>query len=406
VSFTPQSGSVALGVTLDIGAEGANGQLSLNYDVSARGVRVAAKFTPVIPEGHVLALSGDVVFLQSKSLSRVVDVEGKVVRARWNDLGELQRITIVAEGVAPGHPISHGAKVALKAITGKTEAELLVHGLVPDAIGSGISGGGDPVQAVGSPADTPLWRLIRAAGEGKVYSNDDISFEALDGSGRKLSMTPEGAVVAMASSDSSKFQIKVKERPAPPRVGFRGRLTDGFEDVEWFGLGPHEAYIDRQSSARVGQWKGSILDQTFKYVRPQENGNKLHTRWMALERRRDAAGCAGLLIAAEAPHVPGSGLGMQCHRYNIDDFGGPEDKLKQQFKHAGELESRAETDFCVDAAQMGVGGIDSWGRKPLPEHMINPGDSFQWTFSLRPFTSEEAPADRRALALSALAQEA
>ena len=57
------------------------------------------------------------------------------------------------------------------------------------------------------------------------------------------------------------------------RIGFTTTLVDGFEDVEWFGRGPHESYLDRHASARVALHRGSILEQTVKYVRPQENGH-------------------------------------------------------------------------------------------------------------------------------------
>merc|ERR1719341_1100160 len=99
---------------------------------------------------------------------------------------------------------------------------------------------------------------------------------------------------------------------------------------------------------------------------------------MALKRAKSSGGSnAGLLIASRGPS-PNTGLGMQCHRYDIDDFDGPENKLQQKVKHGGELESRSETDFCV--------GIDSWGNKPLAEHMIPADKPFDFAFFLRPFT--------------------
>lgn len=33
---------------------------------------------------------------------------------------------------------------------------------------------------------------------------------------------------------------------------------------------------------------------------------------------------------------------------------------------------------------MGVGGIDSWGNKPLEEHMIGAQQEANWTFQLIP----------------------
>ena len=61
-----------------------------------------------------------------------------------------------------------------------------------------------------------------------------------------------------------------QEQASPMRVGFTTTLVDGFEEVEWFGRGPHESYQDRYASARVAVHQGSILEQTVKYVRPQE----------------------------------------------------------------------------------------------------------------------------------------
>ncbi len=40
--------------------------------------------------------------------------------------------------------------------------------------------------------------------------------------------------------------------------------------------------------------------------------------------------------------------------------------------------------LCIDAIQMGVGGIDSWGNKPLEEHMIGAQQEANWTFQLIP----------------------
>merc|ERR1711871_1337521 len=172
------------------------------------------------------------------------------------------------------------------------------------------------------------------------------------------------------------------------RVGFTGLLKQGLESVSWFGRGPHESYVDRYASARVGLFQGSILDQTFKYVRPQENGNKFETRWMCLKKAAGKeAQCGGLLISAKAPSPA---LGMQCHRYQLCDFDGGEVKTKQEFLHAGELVQSCETSFCVDVAQMGVGGIDSWGRRPLAQHMIGATQEFDWTFELRPLSDEDA----------------
>merc|ERR1712217_489389 len=119
-----------------------------------------------------------------------------------------------------------------------------------------------------------------------------------------------------------------------------------------------------------------------------ENGNKEDTRWMAL-KKNGAGSCAGLLLAACAPTPT---LGMQCHRYPLSSFDGPEDAQQQSIRHGGKLEEVDETTFCIDAAQRGVGGIDSWGTGALPEHMLSSTASYSWSFKLFPLTAAQVAA--------------
>merc|ERR1719428_1126282 len=85
-------------------------------------------------------------------------------------------------------------------------------------------------------------------------------------------------------------------------------------------------------------------------------------------------------------------LDMQCHRFLLSDFDGPLKKEEQAIRHGGALKERDLTTFCIDVAQTGVGGIDSWGSSPLPQHCIKVGENFNWAFRLRPFGAEEGSA--------------
>ncbi len=68
--------------------------------------------------------------------------------------------------------------------------------------------------------------------------------------------------------------------PCPlPRLGVALTLPGRDADVEWFGLGPGEAYRDTGHAARVGRHRASLADLQTPYVFPQENGNRRHVRW-------------------------------------------------------------------------------------------------------------------------------
>ncbi|CAE8597246.1 unnamed protein product [Polarella glacialis] len=206
---------------------------------------------------------------------------------------------------------------------------------------------------------------------------------------------------------------------APLNVGLMMKLVAGFEDVEWLGRGPHESYRDRYVSAKFGRFNGSILDQTFKYCRPQATGNKWETRWMKLTKKAASSGassCSGLLVAAQSP-TPA--LSMQCHRYDMEDFSGPHDsalllgatkkymednvrsfvsgggpaapalKAGQKFLHGADLVPKLETTVCIDAAQSGLGGIDSWLSPPLAKYRIDKHANLDWSFVLQPIAAHK-----------------
>eukprot|EP00929_Paragymnodinium_shiwhaense_P078999 TRINITY_DN41006_c0_g1_i1.p1 TRINITY_DN41006_c0_g1~~TRINITY_DN41006_c0_g1_i1.p1 ORF type:complete len:1244 (+),score=201.97 TRINITY_DN41006_c0_g1_i1:43-3774(+) len=393
----PSSGAVNVEAVLAIGESGA--RLSISYRISCTGVMVSAKWQPAAAEGQLKALNGGVVYLRTAGPNyRHIDVEGKVVRSRWYDQGEWQSLTVHAAGKQPGQPLEDGDKVSLQAVTGKTEAELLLHGIVPlssKAANLPPDCDGYEVEAVGKPQE-PVWTLRRKAGQGVVLAGNEVRFESESGTLAMVDVENGGRAVALSKCPPvlSSFDLEIKAQAAPARVGFKGTLADGFETVEWFGRGPHESYLDRHASARVGRFKGEILEQTFKYIRPQENGNKFETRWMALQRASGSstAACRGLLLAAGSPNFT---LGMQCHRFPLSEFDGPDVKTQQPILHGGDLTPKGETDICIDVAMMGVGGIDSWGNKPLEQHMLGSGDRFEWSFALVPFTEEiaEMPGD-------------
>ncbi|HST80605.1 MAG TPA: glycoside hydrolase family 2 TIM barrel-domain containing protein [Kineosporiaceae bacterium] len=77
-----------------------------------------------------------------------------------------------------------------------------------------------------------------------------------------------------------------------PRLGVRLALPGALTNVEWFGGGPGEAYIDSRQAVRIGRYTSTLDDLQTQYAFPQENGNRVDVRWVALT---DAAG-AGLRV--------------------------------------------------------------------------------------------------------------
>ena len=69
-----------------------------------------------------------------------------------------------------------------------------------------------------------------------------------------------------------------------PRLGIALSLAGQEAELEWFGLGPGEAYRDSDSAVRVGRYRRTLAELQTPYVRPQENGNRRAVRWARLTR--------------------------------------------------------------------------------------------------------------------------
>ena len=100
-------------------------------------------------------------------------------------------------------------------------------------------------------------------------------------------------------SGSGDIQVDVHFIPAAdlpflPRLGLQMALPAEFDQMTWYGRGPHEAYVDRQEGAKVGVYSGSVDEQFVPYIVPEENGNKTEVRWVSLT----GADGVGLLAAA------------------------------------------------------------------------------------------------------------
>jgi beta-galactosidase len=83
-----------------------------------------------------------------------------------------------------------------------------------------------------------------------------------------------------------------------PRVGLDIRLCNSLENAEWFGIGPGESYADKRSSQKLGIYSASVDQLHTPYDVPQENGNRMDTRWVKM------TGVSGVGIRATSTGNP------------------------------------------------------------------------------------------------------
>ena len=130
-----------------------------------------------------------------------------------------------------------------------------------------------------------------------------------------------------------------------------------FQRIQWYGRGPWESYWDRKTSAMVGLYEGTIADQYYPYVRPQENGNKSDVRWARLSKKGVSLTIYSIDTLLNVNALPYSPAQL---------FPGVE---KGQ-THAGELTPSPYTHLDIDLQQLGLGGDNSWGNLPMQQYLL------------------------------------
>jgi beta-galactosidase len=169
---------------------------------------------------------------------------------------------------------------------------------------------------------------------------------------------------------NSTFETTEKELPDMPRFGMRWEMPVNFDNLKYFGRGPHENYIDRNRSAFVGIYESKVADQYFKYVRPQENGYKTDIRWFELRNENGI----GIKVSG-SPTV-----GFSALHNPIEDF---DMETPDDYRHTNDIVKKNGVCICTDLKQMGVAGDDSWGAQPMQKYQI-PASDYQFTFTIEP----------------------
>lgn len=221
-----------------------------------------------------------------------------------------------------------------------------------------------------------VWR--EAAAGLKLKSIEPIAQE--QGDGVRVMLANEALDIAMELT----YMIEGEDRlgvdchfipgavalPEIPRLGMTMTLPGGCENMQWYGRGPGESYIDRKSASLIGKYDSTVWDQYHPYVRAQETGNHTDVRWMKLT---DNAGY-GLLVAGTEP-------------LNVGAWNFPQSELEYvpatvANRHGGSIEKQDMVTLNIDHRMMGVGGDNTWGAQVHSEYTVSPKE-YDFHFTLQ-----------------------
>lgn len=222
-------------------------------------------------------------------------------------------------------------------------------------------------------------RLWEAAGYNVIYNyketkksdqNVSISYVAkLRGIEAVVNLTytvkGDGSLTVAAA-----YQALADDLPEMMRFGMLMNLSGDHDQFTWYGRGPGENYVDRNADSFMKIWNGKVKDQLHSYYRPQESGNKTDTRWLRLLNKEGK----GVEIIGLQP------LSVSATNNLPEDL---DPGLTKKQQHASDVVPNSDAILSVDLFQRGVGGLNSWGAKPLNKYRFL-AKAYNYVFVIRP----------------------
>ena len=121
------------------------------------------------------------------------------------------------------------------------------------------------------------------------------------------------------ASEETFLDLKLKtDIDEYPRFGVRFPLKQEFENLEYFGKGDRECYIDYQEHSKMGVWSSTVTKEYEPYIVPQECGNHMNTSYLSLTDGTDSLTFTGeKTFQFSALHYTIEELDAKAHAYEL-----------------------------------------------------------------------------------------
>ncbi len=162
---------------------------------------------------------------------------------------------------------------------------------------------------------------------------------------------------------SADYRPTATDIPTMPKFGMRMRLPADYRAISYYGRGPWENYPDRKRSAFLGLYEMPLSDFQTEYIRPQDNGNRCDVRWLTIGNGKKTLRIEG------------------CQPLNIRAWDYGEEDLEAA-GHPDEIRRGRFVNVNIDLNIHGVGGIDTWGQRTLPQYTIPGNKPCHYSFIL------------------------
>jgi len=157
------------------------------------------------------------------------------------------------------------------------------------------------------------------------------------------------------------------------RFGMQLTIKNEFNQLTWFGRGPHETMLDRKTSGAIGIYSGKVDELIHNYIRPQENSNRTDVRWAALTNKESI----GLFVS----DIGGTYLSISAWPYSLEEL--------ELAKHTYDLPKREFITFNIDYKQQGVGGDIPALASLHKKYILKSNEEYSYTFRIRGYSKDK-----------------
>ena len=145
-----------------------------------------------------------------------------------------------------------------------------------------------------------------------------------------------------------------------PCIGIKFMMSDNFQNLTWYGRGPHENYPDRKTGAKLGIYSVQIDSIMNPYIEPQEYGNYSDVRWFEIKNNSGW----GIKVIADNP------INISAVPYfNLDRA-----EYTYQLMRDGNLHLQLNYN---------INGVGDTPNPPMPQYRVYP-EVYNSSFSIMP----------------------
>lgn len=188
-----------------------------------------------------------------------------------------------------------------------------------------------------------------------VHGKNDVIFNAniLYIIGANGVMDIEVAVAPDAESKESVYDI--------PRLGLTFETDKKFGEIEYFGRGEKENFVDFNAHAPIGLYKAKVCDEHEDYIKPQDNSNHSDVSYLKL---KNAMGDE-ILICSDKK------FNFNVHNYTQE--------LLAKAQHREDVYDQNTVFVTIDGHTRGT-GTGSCGPLTLPQYAIDASKELTFNF--------------------------